>query len=636
MANNYNSKSIIHLEDREAMRKKGSQYIGGFDQNGLNQTILEVISNAIDEYLNGFGEEVLITYYKDKSISIKDTGRGIPVGKNRDGEEAFEVALTKLHTSGKYLDDGSTGYNISGGTHGIGLKAAVYLSEFCIATSNFGNEIHKLYFKDGIKEKELENLGETKEKGTVIHFKPDLKIFKEAEVDINYIIEEVQNLSYLSKGLKFIIKDENSGLEKTIISKNGLLDYLSDLNKGKKVLNKPFYFNKKNKELSCEVELALQFNETSSTDIKLFTNSIPNKTGTHWTGFSAAFTRNINSYGRKEELIKEKDDNLSGSDLQSGMTLIINVKIPEPTFSSQTKENLSDKRGRTVVEKATNEELKTWLIKNKKEAKLIINKMLAAQRADKAAKKKKEAIDGLKIERDKLSLKRSVNAEKFCDCKSKDTNKNELVICEGNSAAGSLKNGRDSNYQAILGLRGKIFNSEKETDLSKLLHDKGVIKDIVNLIGTGIDEAFNIKKLNYGKIVIATDADVDGQHISILLITLFFNHFRELIDEGRIYEVVTPLYKLTKGKEVIYVNTDEELSKIDKKGYQIDRFKGLGEMDADQLFTTMMDREKRQLKRITINDAKRAAKTIEDLMGKSVEPRRNFIRENSYKARIVF
>lgn len=511
----YDAKSIVHLNDREAMRQKGAQYIGGFDQNGLNQTILEVISNAIDEYLNGFGKQVKVIISKENEITISDNGRGIPVGTNKEGIEAFETALTKLHTSGKYLSNGSTGYNVSGGTHGIGLKAAVYLSKKCTAISNFQGNSYILNFIDGIKVDELRNLGKTKETGTTISFIPDFDIFEEAKIDTQYIIEQIKNLSYLSKGLQFYIEDQRTDLKTEIISKNGLLDYINDLNKDLKVLNKPFYFNVKNKDINCEVELALQYNNSSNTEIKLFTNAIPNKSGTHWTGFSTAFTRNINTYGRENNIIKSKDDNLTGNDLQDGLTLIINVKIPEPTFSSQTKENLSDKRGRTVVEKAVNEELKIWLSKNKKEAKAIIEKMLLSQRADKAAKKMKDVTDGIKNSKSKLALKAKVDAEKFSDCKSKDIRYNELAICEGISAKGTLVNGRDPETQAVLGIRGKILNTEKVEDWNKILNEKGTIKDIVYCVGTGIGKDFDIKKLRYGKIIFSADSDIDKSTVYV-------------------------------------------------------------------------------------------------------------------------
>lgn len=641
--NNYTSKDVLKLNDRDSMRERPTMYIGSTDNDGVEHICLEVISNSIDEYTNGSGDTITIKMYKDGSISIRDNARGIPVGMMADGKlNSLESVFTQLHSGGKFNAKGTTGYNTAGGLHGIGLKAANFLSDWLNCTVLRDGKEYEIKFEHGFKIDDIKVLREDvplTQTGTFIHFKPSDKIFTDTTISLKSIANIVRNLSFLVKGLKFEIYDERDERisEKPLVikSENGLLDYISEVNKDKKVINKPFYMSTRIEDINCEVELALQYNDSQTTCIRMFTNNIPNPDeGTHWTGFSSAFTRAVNEYAEKAKLLKDKDERFSGQDLREGMVLVVNVKIPEPKFNGQTKSQLKDPRGRACLEKTLPNEIKAFFEKDKIGIKNVINKMLVAQRANKAAKRVKDSFAKGVKGKDGEIKRRMELGDKLTECNGKKPELNEVFIVEGESAGSGFKTVRKAETQAVLGLRGKITNSEKVTDLNKLLNDKGPIKDLVLGLGTGLLGDFDIKKLKYHKVIIATDADVDGSHIRTLILTFFFNYMRPLIEGGYVYASVPPLYRLKNGKEIIYVKDDEELKTYDTSKYTVTRFKGLGEMDSKDLGKTIVDAETRVIRQITIEDVEEAQRNVNILMGKDVEPRRNFIIENAKYSKI--
>lgn len=627
---NYTADSIGRLSDKEAMRTRGTMYFGSYSIDAVYHIILEIVSNSIDERMMGFGTKCSIIIHKDNSIEITDNARGIPVGINKDGDDALEVSFSVIHAGGKLGKDGQDAYNSSGGLNGIGLKIATYTSKFCIGTIKRDGNIYQIAFKDGDKEFDTKVIGKTKETGTSIHFLPDVGLFGDINIDPEVIHEKLRELSFLTKGYIFELIDERSekyskGIQ--IKSDNGLLDYSAEILGDIKPLCKPIYVNERDNILNCEIEFVLQYTNSNDTNIKLFTNNIPNTSGLHYTGFSTALTSSINKYARANKLLSDKDNNFTGSDLQEGMILIMNVRIPEPQFDSQVKSVLKDTRGRTIASKVTKEKMELWLSKNKKEAKSVITKILSTQKALEAAKKAKNRL--LKSNSSDRARKLLLG-DKYTPCKEKDPSKCELYICEGDSAMGTIKGARDANIQAVLGLGGKILNVGKEENIDKILSEKGKIQYVFSAIGAGIGKDCDIKKSRFKKIMISTDEDVDGKHIQILLVTLLWKYMRPLIEAGYVYILRTPLYIMTKGKVEKYLYSEEEANNTDFTGYDVVRIKGLGEMGAKQLFETTIDPSgNRNLVRITIKDAELAEEKFNDLMGKAVAPRRKFIQENA-------
>lgn len=565
--NNYGIEAIQTLEGIAAIRKRPGMYIGSVTAKGLNQVVLEIISNAIDEYLAGECDDIKIVVTNDNVINIADNGRGIPFGMRKDGIDALEATFTKLHTGAKFASDGSTGYNSSGGMHGVGAKCANALSEFLTAISKREGKKAVVSFARGVKTKGVDVLKDSSgSRGTIVSFKPDKEIFKEGiEVDVHDLMARIQELSYLCKNLKMtLVYKENEAV--VYNSENGLLDYIT--NEVKDPITSTFYCNSIEGQLGAEV--AMCYTSTYSENIRLYTNNIPNTSGTHLTGFRAALTRAMNEYARDKKLIKDKDPNLTGEDLKEGLVLSLSFKMPDPVFDGQTKEVLSSSEGRTIVERLVAKEIRVWLENNPNDAKTIVNKALLSRKAREAAKKAREAT------RKKTgSILSSVLPGKLADCSSKNVEDTEIYIVEGDSAGGSAKQARDRITQAILPLRGKILNVQRKT-LEAILTN-AEIKAMVVAFGCGIGKDFDISKLRYDKIIIMTDADVDGSHIRTLLLTFFYKYMRPLIEEGHVYAAVPPLYRAIRGKESTYILDDAALAEYKAKygeNIEVQRFKG--------------------------------------------------------------
>lgn len=632
MADKYGVEQLSELEGIKAIRLRPGMYIGSVSEDGLHHVTLEIISNSIDEYLNGHGTKIAIKVGKDGFITVADNARGIPVGKMKNGTNSLETVLTKLHSGAKFTSDGSTGYNSSGGMNGVGAKAANALSSTFIAVVKRDGNIYRMDFSKGKRIGEMTTKKNEKadETGTIISFLPDTEIFKEG-IDLNMkrLNTQIQELSYLCKNLEFAVVDEKNNELKTYCSKKGLLDYVIDLAKGNQVLTTPFYCDAKEGQLG--VEIAMVYVNTYSESIRLYTNNIPNSSGTHLTGFKAAMTRAINEYARDKKLLKEKDENLTGEDLKEGMVLTLSFKMPDPVFSGQTKDSLESTEGRRIVERLVSKEIRTWFEAHPNDAKAIITKAQLSKKAREAAKKARETT------RKKAgSVLSSVLPGKLADCSSKDASECEIYLVEGDSAGGSAKQARDRKTQAILPLRGKVLNTQRKT-LTQVLDNKE-IKAMVTAFGVGVGPTVDIDKRRYDRIIIMTDGDVDGSHIRTLLLTFIFKYMRELIEGGHVYAAMPPLYKVVKNKESIYIQDDAKLADYKKshanENLEVQRFKGLGEMNPDELCETTMDRTKRRLKQITIEDGAKAQAVFEKLMGESVSPRKAFIEQNAERANI--
>lgn len=606
-------------------------YIGSTGQDGLHQITLEIISNAVDEYLNGACDTIVIQVQKDGYIQVTDNGRGVPFGKRPDGEETIEAIYTKLHTGAKFDNEGKTGYNTSGGMNGVGAKATNALSEHFVVQSYRDHKCATIEFKKG-KRTEFIVIDNPKsdKHGTSVLFKPDASIFKEGiQLDIPKLRKTLQELAFLSPGLKFtLIVDSN---REEIQSKNGLLDYLDYLEKKVDKLTSPFYAETNENRIG--VKIALQYVDNYTDTYRLFTNSIPNSAGTHLTGFRTALTQAINAYAREKNLLKEKDQNFTGDDLKEGLVLILSLTMPDPVFSGQTKDVLSSTEGRTIVQRLCAQSLSTWLNANEKDAKTIISKALLARKARESARKAKENIRSATAR-----TSRTVLPGKLADCSSKNRSECEVFIVEGDSAAGTAKEARDKNTQAILPVRGKILNVLK-ADLPKALGN-AEIQGMITAFGLEIQNnkiVLNEDKLRYGKIIIMADADVDGSHIRILFFTFIWKFCPELITKGYVYAAVPPLYRIIQGKKSFYLQDDAALNEFRAKNpnakYELRRFKGLGEQNVEELTGTMAP-ETRVLKQITMDDAVAASVTFNSLMGESVTLRKKFIEENALKANI--
>lgn len=623
----YDENQIQVLEGLEAVRKRPGMYIGSTSAKGLHHLVWEIVDNSIDEALAGYCSDIDVTIEKDNSITVKDNGRGIPVGiHEKMGRPAVEVIMTVLHAGGKF---GGGGYKVSGGLHGVGASVVNALSTELEVTVHRDGKVHYQKYKRGVPCEDLKVIGETDVTGTIVHFKPDPEIFEETTVyDYDTLANRLRELAFLNRGIKITIEDkrEEGGRKNEYYYEGGIKSYVEHLNRTKEVLHdEPIYIEGEKDGIT--VEVSLQYNDGYTSNIYSFANNIHTyEGGTHESGFKTGLTRVINDYARKNGIFKESDQNLTGEDVREGLTAIVSIKHPDPQFEGQTKTKLGNSEARQITDSIFSEAFEKFLLENPQEAKKIVEKGVMASRARLAAKKARE------LTRRKSALEISNLPGKLADCSSKDPSISELYVVEGDSAGGSAKQGRDRHFQAILPLRGKIINVEKAR-LDKILSNNEV-RSIITALGTGIGEDFDISKARYHKIVIMTDADVDGAHIRTLLLTFFYRYMREIIEKGYVYIAQPPLYKIQQGKRIEYAYNDRQLEQIlaqlpaqPKPGIQ--RYKGLGEMNPDQLWETTMNPETRTLLQVTLEDAIEADETFEILMGDKVEPRRHFIEENA-------
>ncbi|MGG0717580.1 DNA topoisomerase (ATP-hydrolyzing) subunit B [Robertmurraya massiliosenegalensis] len=623
----YNAEQIQVLEGLEAVRKRPGMYIGSTSAKGLHHLVWEIVDNSIDEALAGYCSEIDVFIEKDNSITVVDNGRGIPVGiQEKMGRPAVEVIMTVLHAGGKF---GGGGYKVSGGLHGVGASVVNALSTYLEVYVHLDGEIHYQKYERGVPCEDLKVIGETDHTGTTIHFQPDPEIFTETlEYDFDTLATRTRELAFLNKGLKISIEDKRLDEKKRneYHYEGGIKSYVEHLNRTKDVLHEEPIFIEGEKD-GIAIEVSLQYNEGYTENIYSFANNIHTyEGGTHESGFKTALTRIINDYARKNGVFKENDANLTGDDVREGLTAIISIKHPDPQFEGQTKTKLGNSEVRAATDTIFAEHFEKFLLENPSVARKIVDKGLMATRARLAAKKARE------LTRRKSALEVSSLPGKLADCSSKDPSISELYIVEGDSAGGSAKQGRDRHFQAILPLRGKILNVEKAR-LDRILSNNEV-RAIITACGTGIGEEFDIAKARYHKIVIMTDADVDGAHIRTLLLTFFYRYMRKIIEAGYIYIAQPPLYKVQQGKRIEYAYDNKELDRIfaelpSQPKPNIQRYKGLGEMNPEQLWETTMDPERRTMLQVSLEDAIEADETFEILMGDKVEPRRNFIEENA-------
>ncbi len=616
----YDESQIQVLEGLEAVRKRPGMYIGSTSARGLHHLVWEIVDNAVDEALAGRCTKIVVRVHKDNSVSVSDNGAGFPVGIHpKTGRPAVETALTVLHAGGKF---GGGGYKVSGGLHGVGASVVNALSEWLKVVVYRDGKIYTQEFERGNVKYDLKVIGETDRTGTTVTFKPDPQIFTETtEFSADVLQNRLRELAFLNAGLEIVYEDEREDKQVTYCYSGGVAAFVEFLNKSKDVLHPtPVYVTGVKDDVT--VEIALQYNDGYSTTLFSFANNIhTHEGGAHESGFKSALTRVINDYARKNNIVKENESNLTGDDVREGLTAIVSVKVPEPQFEGQTKTKLGNSEVRGIVESLFGDKLQVFFDENPSVARKIIEKSVTAARAREAARKARE------LTRRKNALEVSSLPGKLADCSSKDASISELYLVEGDSAGGSAKQGRDRNFQAILPLRGKIINVEKAR-LDKILSNQE-IRAIITALGTGIGDDFDITKARYHKIVIMTDADVDGSHIRTLLLTLFYRFMKPLIDAGYVYIAQPPLYKITKGKSIRYAYSDRELEsvlqEIGRQGVNIQRYKGLGEMNPNQLWETTMDPEARTLLQVTMEDAMEADMIFTTLMGDKVEPRREFI-----------
>ncbi|MGE5627109.1 MAG: DNA topoisomerase (ATP-hydrolyzing) subunit B [Solirubrobacterales bacterium] len=623
----YDESQIQVLEGLEAVRKRPGMYIGTTGPRGLHHLVYEIVDNSIDEALAGYCKNIHVYIHKDNSITVTDDGRGMPVGLHPKMQiPTVEVIMTVLHAGGKF---GGGGYKVSGGLHGVGASVVNALSEVCEVEVKREGYIWKQRYERGKAVTGLEKVSENHGNGTKIYFKPDFEIFEELEYDYDTLSQRLRELAFLNKGIRISLADERIDKEEEYYYEGGIKSFVAYLNRNKETLqNEPVYVEGKRED--CSVEIALQYNDSYNENIFAFANNIDTvEGGTHVAGFKSAMTRVFNDYAKKYGFIKENDKNLSGEDIREGLTAVISVKLMEPQFEGQTKTKLGNTEVRGIVDNVVGEGVSNFLEENPNLAKLILEKSLMASRAREAARKARE------LTRRKSVLESTTLPGKLADCSSKDAAECEIYIVEGDSAGGSAKQGRNRRFQAILPLRGKIMNVEKQR-LDKILNSE-MITAMITAFGAGIGNDFDIEKMRYHRIIIMTDADVDGAHIRTLLLTFFYRYMREMVEQGYVYIAQPPLYRVYKSKKEHYVYSDRELEKLmaelggKDNNTDIQRYKGLGEMNAEQLWETTMDPERRILLKATVEDAIAADEIFTILMGDKVEPRRDFITRNAKK-----
>ena len=621
----YGASQIQVLEGLEAVRKRPGMYIGSTGPRGLHHLVYEIVDNSIDEALQGYCDRIYVSLNEDGSVTVKDDGRGIPVETHpKTGKSTLETVLTVLHAGGKF---GGGGYKVSGGLHGVGISVVNALSKWLVADVYRNGKIYRQTYEKGITTSPLEVVGESHHTGTIINFMPDETIFDEIEFKYETLEHRLRELSFLNKGVKIVFEDKREGSErkKEFHYEGGLVEFVKYLNKTKTPIHDDIVHIDK-KIGDSIVEIAMQYTDGYTENIYSFANNIDtHEGGTHLAGFKSALTKTVNEYAKRNKLIKENEGNLTGEDIREGLTAVISVKLPEPQFEGQTKTKLGNTYMRGNVDSVTVEELGAFLEENPTTARTIVDKGLRAQRAREAAKRARE------LTRRKSVLESTSLPGKLADCSEKDPSKSEIFLVEGDSAGGSAKQGRDRYTQAILPLRGKILNVEKSR-LDRIL-SSDEIKNMITAYGCGVGNDFDLEKARYHKIVIMTDADVDGTHIRTLLLTFFFRYMRPLIDNGYVYIAQPPLYKVKKQKKEYYVYSDKQLEalleEIGKNGIELQRYKGLGEMNPEQLWETTMNPETRTLLQVTIDDATEADRIFSMLMGDKVGPRKEFIEENA-------
>ena len=626
----YNAGQIQVLKGLEAVRKRPGMYIGSTSTRGLHHLVYEVVDNSIDEAMAGFCTEVVVCITEGEGITVQDDGRGIPVDIHpTEKVPGVELAMTTLHAGGKFDKDT---YKVSGGLHGVGVSVVNALSQYLEVTIERNGKTYHQRYERGIKTKELEELGKTKKRGTRVEFQPDAEIFTETIYSFEVLSNRLRELAFLNKGLRIVLRDERKDQETEEVYQyeGGLAEYVTYLRGSRKAMHETVVYFEASKP-EAEIECAMQYDEGFSENTHTFVNNIStHEGGSHLTGFKAALTRTINDYARKNKIFK-KDETLSGDDVREGLTCVLSVRVMEPQFEGQTKTKLGNSEVRGAVETAVNEQLATFLDENPKAAKAIIEKSLSAARAREAARKARD------LARKKSALEGGVLPGKLADCSLSEPSMCEIYLVEGDSAGGSAKQGRDRQYQAILPLKGKILNTERARIDKILSNDE--IRAMITAIGAGIRDDFTLDKTRYHKIIIMTDADVDGAHIRTLLLTFFFRQMPELIEAGYIYIAQPPLYQVRKGKKEFYAYNEGEREEYikrlnggksdDMKGINIQRYKGLGEMNPDQLWKTTMDPDTRTLMQVQVEDGAIASSLFDRLMGEDVEPRRTFIEKNA-------